>query len=236
LSVFGIIPAAGYGTRLKNRTCSKEVFPIGGRPVMDYLVERMLQVPDARLRVVTRPEKEDVIARARDHGAEVIEAYPESLGASVFAGTAGLDDEDIGMIGFPDSVWDPVDAYVRTLALLDQGWDVALGLLRAPDMRREEPVITDDSGRVLRMEFKPENPSADHTWATAAAPIRVLRGLEDEPEPGIYFNRLAQDGRVGAIYMSGEFLDMGTVRGLELTRAAVGEPGGAQRGSNDRSG
>ncbi len=233
MSVVGIIPAAGYGTRLKDRTCSKEVYPIGGRPVMDYLVERMLQVPDAQLRVVTRPEKEDVIARARHHGAVVIEGHPPSLGASVYAGTAGLDDDDVGLIGFPDAVWEPLDGYVRTLALLGQGWDVALGLLRAPDMRREEPVITAEDGRVLRMEFKPETPSSEWTWGCAAAPIRVLRGLEDESQPGIYFNRLAQSGRVGAIHLPGTFLDMGTVRGLELTREAVAD---AQRGSSDRSG
>jgi hypothetical protein len=193
---------------------------------MDYEIGRMRRAPCDELRVVTRPEKRDVIENARRHGAIVVEAYPPSLGQSFYTGLRDLPDTDVVLMGFPDSVWEPVDGYRITLGFLREGgWDVALGLLPAPDMRREEPVIFDrDSGRVSQLEFKPDQPSADRTWACAVAPVRVLRGLEWEDEPGQYFNGLCPDGRVGALPLPGEsmFLDMGTAKGLEHTLAALG--------------
>jgi glucose-1-phosphate thymidylyltransferase len=225
MAVVGVVPAAGYGTRLQPRESSKEVYLVGGRPVMDYELERLAQAPCDEIRVVTRPEKHDVIENARRHGAKVIETYPKSLAGSYFAGLRELDEEDVALLGFPDSIWEPADGYRRVLEFLrDGGFDVALGLLPAPDMRREEPVIYDrDSGRVERLEFKPERPSADRTWVAAAAPAGVLRGLEREEEPGKYFNRLAEEGRVGAFPLpgGGMFLDMGTPAGLEHALAAL---------------
>lgn len=227
MRVVGVIPAAGYGTRLQPRDCSKEVYRVGGRPVMDYEIERMKRGPCDELRVVTRPEKRDVIENARRHGAVVLEAYPRSLGQSFYTGLRDLADEDILLMGFPDSIWEPVDGYRIMLDFRREGgWDVALGLLPAPDMRREEPVIFDQqSGRVSQLEFKPDQPSADRTWACAVAPVRTLRGLEGEDEPGRYFNRLCPDGRVGALPLPGEsmFLDMGTAKGLQHTQAAFAD-------------
>jgi glucose-1-phosphate thymidylyltransferase len=225
MRIVGVIPAAGYGTRLQPRNCSKEVYRIGGRPVMDYEIERMRQAPCSELRVVTRPEKRDVIEHAARQGAVVVEAHPPSLGQSYFAGLRDLPDEDVALLGFPDSIWEPVDGYRIVLEFFRTGdWDVALGLLPAPDMSREEPVIFDrESGRVSRLEFKPERPSADRTWACAVAPARVLRGLEQHDEPGIYFNSLCPTGRVGAIPLPGDgmFLDMGTPKGLEHAMSAL---------------
>jgi dTDP-glucose pyrophosphorylase len=225
MRIVGVIPAAGYGTRLQPRDCSKEVYPIGGRPVMDYEVERMNQAPCDELRVVTRPEKRDVIDNARRHDAVVVEAYPRSLAQSFFAGLRGLANEDVVLLGFPDSIWEPEphDGYRRVLEFFRGGdWEVALGLLPAPDMRREEPVTFDEqSGRVSQIEFKPEDPSGDATWAGAVATARVLRGLEHEEEPGRYFNSLCPQGRVGAVRLAGTFLDMGTPKGLEAVLAAL---------------
>jgi NDP-sugar pyrophosphorylase family protein len=225
MRVVGVIPAAGYGTRLQPRDCSKEVYPIGGRPVMDYEIERMREAPCDELRVVTRPEKRDVIEHARRHGAVVVEGYPRSLGQSFYTGLKELPDEDIVLMGFPDSVWEPVDGYRQVLEFMRAGgFDVALGLLPAPDMRREEPVLYDrSSGRVSRLEFKPEHPSADRTWACAVAPVQILRGLEHEDEPGQFFNRICGERRVGALPLQGDgmFLDMGTPKGLEHALAAL---------------
>ena len=59
--IVGVIPAAGRATRLQPLSLSKEVQPISGRPVMDYLLKRLQRGGCAELRVVTRPEKLDVI-------------------------------------------------------------------------------------------------------------------------------------------------------------------------------
>jgi glucose-1-phosphate thymidylyltransferase len=213
VATVGVIPAAGYATRLQPLPLSKEVYPIGGKPVMDYLVERMLAVPDIELRVVTRPEKLDVVENAKRHGATVIEARPDSLAESLRAGLEGLQGDDTVLFGFPDSIWEPPEGYLRVLPLLESGWEVALGLFRAEDLSRYEPVLFEPSGRVTRIEFKPEQPSSSWIWGCAAAPARLLWPLEREQEPGRYFDSLCDDGLVGGVQL-GEYLDMGTADGL----------------------
>jgi dTDP-glucose pyrophosphorylase len=210
VTIVGVIPAAGYATRLQPLECSKEVYPIRGRPMMDYLVERMQRAACNELRVVTRPEKTDVIANATRHGAKVIEARPASLAQSLLHGIDGLSSQDIVLVGFPDSLWEPVDGYRGVIQLLDQGWKVALGLFRAEEMRRYEPVLMGENARVHRIEFKPAKPSSNWLWGCAAASSGVLRGMRHYGEPGVFFDSLARSGVVGATRLSTEYVDMGT--------------------------
>jgi glucose-1-phosphate thymidylyltransferase len=216
VTIVGIIPAAGYATRLQPLEHSKEVYSVGGRPVMDYLVDRMRAAPCSELRVVTRPDKRDVIENAARHGATVVEASPASLAGSLAAGMHGLADEDVVLFGFPDSLWEPLEGYQRLLELLDDGWEVALGLFRAEegDLPRYEPVVVDESGRVVRIEFKPERPSSSWIWGCAAARVSALRGLEREEEPGVYLDSLCRRGIVAGVRLSEGYVDMGTHDGL----------------------
>jgi dTDP-glucose pyrophosphorylase len=214
VAIVGIIPAAGYATRLQPVGCSKEVYPIRGRPVMDYLIERMQRAPCDELRVVTRPDKADVITNASRHGATVIEARPASLAQSLLCGIEGLSSEDIVVIGFPDSIWEPVDGYRQGIQMLSHGWKVTLGLFRAEEMQRYEPVLTDDTGRVQRIEFKPAAPSSNWLWGCAAASADVLLAMRDYDEPGVFFDSLARSGLVAGTRLSSEYLDMGTREAL----------------------
>jgi dTDP-glucose pyrophosphorylase len=226
MRLVGVIPAAGYGTRLKRPGGSKEVYRVGGRPLIDYEIGRMRLAPIDELRVVTRPEKTDVIEYATEqHGAVIVKGHPPCLAQSFYTGIRALADDDVALLGFPDSLWwpEPNDGYRDVVEFFRSGsWDVALGLLPAPDMRREEPVLWDPTtGVVSSLEFKPEHPSADRTWACAVASVRVLRGLESFEEAGVFFNSLCRSGRVGALPLAGEFIDMGTARGLEHALAAL---------------
>jgi dTDP-glucose pyrophosphorylase len=218
MAVVGIVPAAGYATRLQPLDFSKEVYPIGDRPVMDYLLERMKAGGCSELRVVTRPEKRDVADNARRHGATVIEAHPDSLAQSFLTGLRGLADHDVVLFGFPDSIWEPVDGFARVVPLVENGWQVGLGLFRAHDPRdltRYEVVSFDDeSGRVLDIAFKPERPPSEWIWGCAVARPATLRALEREREPGHLFGSLARKGVVGGDRLPGTYVDMGTRKGL----------------------
>jgi NDP-sugar pyrophosphorylase family protein len=75
----GVIPAAGRAERLQPLPCSKEVYPVGGRPVMDYVVERLRAADCRELRFVTRPDKADVVEHARELRAEVVMGEPPML-------------------------------------------------------------------------------------------------------------------------------------------------------------
>ena len=220
MAVVGVIPAAGHATRLQPLDCSKEVYPVAGRPVMDYLVERMRLAPCSEIRVVTRPDKVDVIDNARRHGATIVEGRPASLAESILLGVRGLPDEGVVAIGFPDSIWEPVDGFASVLALLANGWDVALGLFRGSETWRYEPVVL-EAERVTRIEFKPPRSSSDWLWGCAAATARTLLGLEGRDEPGPYFDELAQGGAVGGVRLSGSYIDIGTPSGLREAQASA---------------
>ncbi|MBV9837838.1 MAG: NTP transferase domain-containing protein [Solirubrobacterales bacterium] len=215
----GVIPAAGYATRLQPLACSKEVYRVRGRPVMDFILERMRLARCDELRVVTRPDKLDVIRHARRRGAVVVQARPASLAQSLLCGLRGLGPGDEVLIGFPDSIWEPIDGYRPVLELLRSGWKVALGLFEAEDMQRYEPVLVGPGGRVSAIEFKPANPSSNWLWGCAAASAGVLLGMRGYDEPGLFFDWLSRSGAVGAVRLSSSYLDMGTPEGL---RAAVG--------------
>jgi hypothetical protein len=184
---------------------------------MDHLVERMRAGGSTRLRVVTRPEKEDVVAHATALRAEVVLAYPSSVSASFLAGMNGLADDDIALIGFPDSVWEPVDGYRMLVDVLRDGGEVAVGLFRlsAQEAARADVVIRDEEGRIERVDVKPETPMSDWIWGCAAARVDTWRGLRDFEWPGGYLDALCRLGRdVRGVELSDAWLDIGTPEAL----------------------
>jgi NDP-sugar pyrophosphorylase family protein len=196
---------------------SKEVYPIGGRPVIDYLLERMEAARCAEIRVVTRPEKLDVVDHARARGATVVLARPTSVSESLLAGAKGLDAETAVVLGFPDTLWQPLDGFVRLLAVLGPGVAVALGIFRAEDPERSD-VVSLEGDRVTAIEVKPERPASDLVWGCAATQAGVLRGLEGGAEPGHHFGELARRGLVRGVRLSDPFVDIGTPEALRRAR------------------
>ena len=215
MSIVGVIPAAGSATRLGPLPCSKELIPVGGRPVLEYVVDRMRAVPAAEIRVVTRPDKADVVEHARRLGATVVEARPPSAAASIHLGTAGLDADDVVLVGFPDSVWEREDGFVAVVAALGHGADVALGCFRSDELERSDVVVADEDGIVRAVQVKPSRPASEWIWGCAAARPCALAGLAEHAHPGTLFDRLARAGRVRAVRLDGEFVDIGTPEAVE---------------------
>jgi NDP-sugar pyrophosphorylase family protein len=219
-TVVGLIPAAGYATRLQPLPCSKEILPINGRPVMDYVIDRMRLAGCTEVRVVTRPEKGDVIAHAEERGATVILGHPAAPGESFAAGMTGLAPDDIVLIGWPDTLWEPEDGYVPLVRAVEEGREIALGLFETPDLERSDVLSFDDSGRITGIHIKPANPPSSWIWGCAAARVRALAGLEREEWPGSFFNSLCENGvELYAVPLSDVWLDIGTKEALEQAMA-----------------
>jgi glucose-1-phosphate thymidylyltransferase len=215
MALVGVIPAAGYATRLQPLPCSKEMLQIRGRPVMDYVVERMRHT-DCELRVVTRPEKEDVIAHAKELGATIVLGYPTTTSESFAAGMEDLAPEDIVLIGWPDTLWEPEDGYVQLIEAVEEGHEIALGLFETPDLERSDVLSFDESGRITGIHIKPADPPSTWIWGCAAARLRALAGLERKEWPGAFFNSLCQKGvELYALRLSDVWLDIGTREALE---------------------
>jgi len=205
------VPAAGLALRLQPLPCSKEVLPVRGRPVIDYLLERMEAVPCDEIRVVTRSEKRDVAEHARARGARVVEARPESVGESLRAGAAALDGERVVVFGFPDTLWEPVDGLARLVERLGEDVDAVLGIFRGAEPARSD-VVRLEGDRVVAIDVKPERPLSELVWGCAALRVRTLRELGSEP--GLELDRLARLGRVAGVRLEDPFLDIGTPEAL----------------------
>lgn len=221
--VVGVIPAAGYASRLQPLSESKEVLPVGGRPVMDYVVDRMRRGGADELRVVTRPDKKDVIAHAGELGAVVVLAHPQTTSESFAAGMEGLAPDDIVLIGWPDTLWGPEDGYVPLVAAVEEGHEIALGLFETADVLRSDVIAFDDDGRVDRIHIKPSEPPSSWIWGCAAARARALAGLEHEEWPGSFFDSQCRKGvELYAVRLSNVWLDIGTKDAL--ARAVASPP------------
>ena len=210
MAVVGIIPAAGHATRLQPLPMSKEVLPIGGRPVIDYLIERMRAAPCSELRVVTRPDKEDVTRHAEQQGAVVVHATPESVSESLLAGMRGLADSDIVLFGFPDTIWEPVDGYRPLLEAITAGYEIALGLFRTDEPERSDVVRLDEAGLITGVEVKVPRPSSNRIWGCWAARARALHDVGSEREPGMYIDRYCRTHDVLGVWLSETWIDIGT--------------------------
>ena len=217
----GVVPAAGYATRLQPLDCSKEVVPIGGRPVLDYLVERMRAGGASEIRVVTRAEKRDVIELAESLGALVVLARPVTTSESFAAGLEGLEPDDIALLGWPDTLWEPLDGYRRLVDAVERGSELALGLFElATDLDRSDVISFDATGRIEGVQIKPARPASSLIWGCAAARVRALEGLAAEEWPGSYFDLLCRQGvELHGERLSDVWLDIGTKAALQRAQA-----------------
>lgn len=218
--VVGVVPAAGSATRLQPLPCSKEMLQVGGRPVLEYALDRILAAAPAEVRVVTRPEKEDVRKHAARLGARVLLGEPPTFAASVLAGLDGLDDGDVILLALPDSLWEPRDGFRLLLERLGDDTDVVLGVFPSSEPERSDVVVL-AGGRVAEVAVKPSRPATGLVWGCAAARASALRRLDEWPEPGQLFDALARAGRVAAVCFPGEFVDIGTKESLRRTLALL---------------
>lgn len=219
MRLVGVLPAAGRAERLQPLDGSKELLEIGGRPVLDYSVDRLRAADPDEIRIVVRPEKEDVLERARALQLTVVEARPESLAESVLAGIAGLADDDTVLLDLPDSIWEPVDGFRLLLGALGPGTDVVLATFRSAEPERGDVVVADADDRVTAVHVKSPEPPGNEVWGAVAARAGALSELRSHAEPGDLFDELAREGRVHAVRFPGEFLDIGTKEALARARS-----------------
>lgn len=212
--MIGVIPGAGHARRLPLLGGSKEMLPIGGRPVISYLVERLrASEPDA-IRLVTRRQKSDLVRWARREGLEVVLSTPPTVAASLLDGSWDLDDHAIVLTGFPDTLWEPLDAFARLRAEVLEGADIALGLFETNEPHRCDIVELSRSGDVRSVVVKPARTDGVLTWGCLAARVGALRPMRTWKEPGEYFDAVCATTRIAGVTFPGRYVDIGTPESL----------------------
>jgi dTDP-glucose pyrophosphorylase len=232
--MIGVIPAAGAGQRMQPLGGSKELLPVGTRvvdgverpkAVSEYLVERMIAAGATQICMVISAEKSDLVRyyAERDYPADifyVVQPRPLGLCDALFRADAFTHPHEQVLIGLPDTIWFPENAYLP--ALDHSAAAVHLLLFPEQDPSRFDAVTCDPRGLVWEVEVKAPRPHSHWIWGaitTTGQAFRDLKGLwesrhcEDE-----YFGSLlnAYIGAGNAIqaHHSGEtYIDVGTIEG-----------------------
>lgn len=157
-----IIMAGGKGTRMRplTDTTPKPLIPIQGRPILDWTLEVLRPSVDRVLVVVSYlKEQLEAYMAAQQHFADyvTVEQLPEPMGTghAVQCCQPHLHSDAFLVIN-GDDFYDA--AAVTQLASLPLG---IMGIQR-DDQARWGVIVTDDSGRVLRLHEKP----AEGTYPT----------------------------------------------------------------------
>ena len=234
--MWGIIPAAGAGSRIQPLAFSKELLPVGSRmedgrerprAVSEYLIERMIRGGATKLCFVISPGKTDILQYygARLWGVDiayVVQQQPGGLCDAIFRGIPLIHPDEDVLIGLPDTIWYPEDG----LALLPAG---RLSFLLFPVERPElfDAVLTNPDGRVIEIQVKQPNAESHWIWGAVKMPGRTLHQLHElwrQPERqdeylGTLVNAwLAQGGEAYGVQAGQQYVDTGTLHGY---RAAI---------------
>ena len=130
----GVIPAAGYATRLQPLSRLQRDAPGTGpaRHGLRHRTDAACRLHRASHRHATGEGRRD---RARGGlGASIVLGYPSTTSESFAQGIAGLAPEEVVLLGWPDTIWEPEDGYCPLVRAVEGGQEIALGLFQTPDL------------------------------------------------------------------------------------------------------
>ncbi|NNM71840.1 sugar phosphate nucleotidyltransferase [Enterovirga aerilata] len=244
--MWGIIPAAGRGTRIQPLAFSKELLPVGSRlqdgverpcAVSEYLAERMIKGGADKICFVISPGKSDILAyfgAAFGSAAIAYVVQPQAAGLcdAIFRSVPFVRVDEPVVVGLPDTVWFPDGA----LAELP---DDTLSFLLFPVERPEffDAVLLDEADRVLEIQVKRRDAASRWIWGAFKMPGAVLHELhalwrerecEDEYIGTLVNAYLARGGRAVGVKAGQSYVDVGTLGGYRsaITLLSGGHPPG----------
>jgi glucose-1-phosphate thymidylyltransferase len=243
--MWGIVPAAGRGTRIQPLAFSKELLPVGSRTdavgaerpcaVSEYLIERMILGGADKICFVISPGKSDILEYfgASYRGATiayVVQQHPAGLCDAIFQAAALIAQHEPVAVGLPDTVWFP------EAALADLPDDV-LAFLLFPVDRPEffDAVAVTEKGDVEEIQVKSPMARSNWIWGAFKMPGGVFHDLHrlwlapgrgDEYFGTLVNAYLASGGRAVGIKAGRSYVDVGTLNGYRAAmRLLGGSPG-----------
>lgn len=248
--MWGIVPAAGQGSRIQPLAFSKELLPVGTRleggqerpkAVSEYLVERLEIGGATKICFVISPGKSDVL---RYFGAQVggvdvayvVQPRPAGLCDAMFRAAPLIHPDEPVAVGLPDTVWFPRDGLAR---LPDDRFSFLLFPVDRPELF--DAVVVDAMGSVEQIQVKPDRPRSRWVWGAFKMPGRVFHDLrrlwlerdcEDEYIGTLVNAWLAEGGTAWGLAAGAQYVDVGTLNGyreaLSLLSAGAREPEAAR--------
>jgi glucose-1-phosphate thymidylyltransferase len=229
--MWGIIPAAGIGSRIQPLAFSKELLPVGSRvdgqterprAVSEYIIERMLIAGVDKICFVIAPGKSDILEY---YGAKVGAAdlcyvvQPDAAGLcdALFRAVPLIRPDESVVIGLPDTIWFPASGL---LALPPDDLSFLLFPVSRPELF--DAVVTDDRGRVRQIQVKEQTPASHWVWGAFRVSGAVLKRLSEiwsargrsDPYIGTVVNAYIEAGGQASAARAGRaYVDVGTLHG-----------------------
>jgi glucose-1-phosphate thymidylyltransferase len=234
--MWGIVPAAGRGSRIQPLAFSKELLPVGSRmdggterpcAVSEYLVERMLRGGADKICFVISPGKSDIMEYyGGGYGdatvAYVVQPQPSGLCDAIFRAAPLIPAEEAVLVGLPDTIWFPESA----LAQLPED-ELAFLLFPVDQPQFFDAVVLDTDDRVREIQVKRPDAASNWIWGAFKMPGRVLHDLcrlwiarerQDEYIGTLVNAYLAAGGVAAGVKAGHSYVDVGTLHGY---RAAI---------------
>lgn len=246
--MWGIVPAAGQGSRMQPLAFSKELLPVGSRAdgdrerpraVSEYLVERLVLGGATKICFVISPGKSDIMEY---YGGSVFSAdvfyavqpRPAGLCDAIFRAAPLVRPDEPVLVGLPDTIWFPEDA-LASLA------DAPLSFLCFPVEQPQffDAVVADEAGEVREVQVKQADAASNWVWGAFRLRGRTLHDLHDlwrEPGRGDEYVGtlvnawLARGGRASAARIGTAYVDVGTVRGYREAVTLLSAPAASRLG------
>ena len=236
--MWGIVPAAGRGSRIQPLAFSKELLPVGSRSdngidrpcaVSEYLLDRLILGGADKICFVISPGKSDILEYFGDRYGSARLAYvvqPDAAGLcdAVFRASTVIGDHEDVLVGLPDTVWFPKGA-------LGKLPDADLSFLLFPV---EHPEFFDavvlDGAAVKEIQVKRADASSNWIWGAFRMSARGFRDLntlwEARDRQDEYFGTLVNSylaaGGSGVGIKAGEsYVDVGTINGYRTAIALL---------------
>jgi glucose-1-phosphate thymidylyltransferase len=200
--MWGIVPAAGRGSRIQPLGFSKELLPVGtnrgsngDRPcaVSEYLVERMVVAGVDKLCFVIAPGKSDILEYFGQYGRAntvyVVQPRASGLCDAIFRAEPLIAATEHVIIGLPDTIWFPNDALCR---LPDGILSFLLFPVEQPALF--DAVVTDAQDCVQTIQVKQQGAASNWIWGAIKMPGAVYLELAE-----LWRQRLRQDEYIGTL-------------------------------------
>lgn len=240
--MWGIVPAAGRGTRIQPLAFSKELLPVGSRcesgadrpcAVSEYLIERMIKGGADKICFVIAPGKSDIMeyygsAYRKTPLVYTVQTQPSGLCDAVFCATPLIQTDEPVIVGLPDTVWFPSAALC---ALPDSELSFLLFPVEHPE--HFDAVAQNPDGSVRAIQVKQQNPDSNWIWGAFKMPGSIFtalrrlwcdRSCQDEYFGTLVNAYLARGGRALGVRAGKAYVDVGTLQGYREAMKMLSTP------------
>jgi len=166
--MIGLIPAAGAGTRLQplTKALPKEMLQVGNKPIIEHVIDQFTGAGISKVYIIVGQRKEAIMNYLGNGSnwnlkiAYLFQENKEGLAKAIYEANNFIHEPFAVVLG--DTLVYPKEYLKQVIEFhKNNNCDVTLTSHEVADPKRFGVLEVDDSGKVLSMEEKPENPKSN---------------------------------------------------------------------------